>query len=102
VRVCRFLEVEQEPRPALLGQRLNEHVTFRSLWLRNRSQRWPKRLRDAVGRLNSRQASYPPLDDDIHSALSSQFQTWNKRLCAWLDRKDLPWDCANEEDGNQA
>jgi hypothetical protein len=90
--LCRFLGVEDCVHPRILGRRINEHVRFRSLRLRNRTQTWPRPLRNAFGRFNSVNTPYPALDSEIRAELSSRFRTWNAQLAEWLGRHDSIWD----------
>jgi hypothetical protein len=89
--VCGYLELAREPVPAIVGQPLNEFTEFRSLRVRDAARRMPKLLQDAVGRLNVKRRSYPPLDPAVRARLAEQFEADNAALATWLGRDLSVW-----------
>jgi hypothetical protein len=92
--VCRHLSVSEAFEPPGLGQRAGSHVEYRSVWLRNKAKTWPMPLRKAVGKLNVRAKSYPPLPREIYSALSVQFADHNRQFATWAGLTASPWPIA--------
>jgi hypothetical protein len=90
-RVCRFLEVDDSFRPPILGDRLNKFVMFRSVGLRNRTRRLRPRLRNALGRWNARDSSYPPMPPEVRTELVGRFEEENAALASWLGRELSAW-----------
>jgi Sulfotransferase domain len=90
--LCGFLDLDPEKLPGHLERVVNPYVRFRSLSLRERSKRWPKRLRDLVGRLNTVRESYPPMDPDVEGELRRRFKPHNDALAEWLGRDLSVWD----------
>jgi hypothetical protein len=89
LRLCRFLGVA-EMLPKTVGAAVNAHGSLRSRTLRNLTRRWPKRLRDAVGRLNTRRDDYPPMAKDTERPLREHFAPHNTELASMLGRP-VPW-----------
>jgi hypothetical protein len=93
--VCRFIGVDYSFRPESLGAPVNNFVEFRSLALRHASQKLPGRLRDVIGRLNTkRKESYPPMPTRLRNRLADEFATANQGLEELIGRS-LSWDAAN-------
>jgi hypothetical protein len=93
--VCRFIGVDHSFRPESLGAPVNNFVEFRSLALRHASQKLPGRLRDVIGRLNTkRKESYPPMPARLRNRLADEFATANQGLEELIGRS-LSWDAAN-------
>lgn len=93
--VCRFIGVDHSFRPESLGAPVNNFVEFRSLALRHASQKLPGRLRDVIGRLNTkRKESYPPMPTRLRNRLADEFATANQGLEELIGRS-LSWDAAN-------
>ena len=93
--VCRFIGVDPGFRPKNLGAPVNNFVEFRSLALRHASQKLPGRLRDVIGRLNTkRKESYPPMSPRLRNLLAEEFGIANQGLEGLIGRS-LPWDAAS-------
>jgi len=92
--VCRFIGVDHSFRPESLGAPVNNFVEFRSLALRHASQKLPGRLRDVIGRLNTKRTeSYPPMPTRLRNRLADEFATANQGLEELIGRS-LSWDAA--------
>lgn len=94
VEVCRFLGIDGDVRPALLGEPVNQFVTFRSERLRRISKRLAKTssVGRVVNRLNTVTAGeYPAMRDDTRIELVAHFADDNRRLADWLDRDLSAW-----------
>jgi hypothetical protein len=89
--VCRFLGIDAGYVPANLGRPMNRYVTFHSTSLRRLTRGLPPLIRSAVGRLNVREASYPPMDPDLRQALLQRFERDNAALASWLDHDLEVW-----------
>jgi hypothetical protein len=89
--VCRFLKVDDSFRPSNLGDPINPAVEFRSMRLRDLSQRFPGRLGAAIGRVNVRKADYPKIDPALRKELLARFEDDNAELAAWLNRDLSVW-----------
>jgi hypothetical protein len=90
--LCDFLGLDPAKLPRKLDRVVNPYVRFRSLSLRERSKRWPKRLRDLVGRLNTVTEPYPPIDPEVRDELKRRFKPDNDALADWLGRDLSAWD----------
>ena len=90
--VCRFLRVNEEFAPANLGQVVNASVSYRSRRLRQLRHKMPGPVWRVVGRLNTRRASYPPLDPELKAELAGKFTEDNSELASWLGRDLSLWD----------
>jgi Sulfotransferase domain len=89
--ICRFLGIDDTVVPDNVGTRVNPHTRHRSAGLRRRAKTLPRPLRDAVGRLNTRPAVYPPMADATRSELAGRFRDANQELATWLGRDGSPW-----------
>jgi hypothetical protein len=89
--ICRFLGIEDGFHPANLGSVVNPYVTFRSVRFRALSQRLPSRLHRAVGRLNTRSGSYPPMEAALRRRLIQEFEAEIAPLESWLGRDLSSW-----------
>jgi hypothetical protein len=89
--VCRFLGVNAGFLPANLGRPMNRYVTFHSTRLRRLTRGLPPPIRSAVGRLNVREASYPPMDPDLRHRLLQRFERDNAALALWLEHDLEVW-----------
>jgi hypothetical protein len=89
--LCRFLGVEQAFTPPDLGRTVNPYVSFRSLGARRIAKRMPRALQRAVGRMNVRPASYPPMDTHLRAHLLERFQEPNRELAEWWGRDLSIW-----------
>ncbi|MGH2698454.1 MAG: sulfotransferase family protein [Actinomycetota bacterium] len=90
--VCRFLGVDDTFVPPNLGQVVNASVTYRSMGLRKMRHRLPRPVWRVVGRLNTRRASYPPLDPALRAGLTERFAQDNAELAAWLGHDLAMWE----------
>ncbi len=90
--MCRFIGADAEHRPPELGEAVNSFVTFRSRALRSVTRRMPKSARRAVGRLNARSESYPPMASATRARLLEGFRQDNAALARWLGRDLAEWD----------
>lgn len=72
-RVCRFLSVDDGFIPSSIGAKVNPYIHIRSPRLRDWAKRLPKRLRDGIGRVNSRPGEYPPLDPRLRTKLAAEY-----------------------------
>lgn len=91
VAVCRYLDVDAGAVPDLVGHRLNPFVEFRSLRARRFGRRLPKALRNAVGRVNTRDRPYPPIAPGLRARLHEHFEEDNAALSDWLGRDLDVW-----------
>jgi hypothetical protein len=89
---CRFIGADPDHRPPELGEPVNGFVTFRSRTLRSITQRMPRSARRAVGRLNARSESYPPMSAATREGLVDGFRADNAALARWLGRDLSEWD----------
>ncbi|MFN2557359.1 MAG: hypothetical protein ABR592_10940, partial [Nitriliruptorales bacterium] len=89
--LCRFLGVDEGFQPSMLGRRVNAHVTFYSVLLRDSTRNLPRPLPNLVGRFNARPARYPPLDPGLRAELQRLFEPDNAALAAWLGRDLSVW-----------
>lgn len=93
--VCRFVDVDDSFRPDRLGAPVNSFIEFRSLALRRVSRKLPGRLRDVIGRLNTKaKESYPPMPARIRDRLAGEFTRANEGLDDLVGRS-LPWEAAS-------
>jgi hypothetical protein len=90
--VCEFLGVDAEFVPANLGQVVNASVSYRSRRLRQMRHTMPRPVWRVVGRINTRRASYPPLDPELRAELAGRFTEDNSELASWLGRDLSLWD----------
>lgn len=90
--LCGFLGIDPSLRPENLGEPVNQHIEYRSLWLRNMSKRLPKPVGSAIGKLNGRTTSYPKMDPDLRLRLRAAFTEDNRRLASWLGRELAVWE----------
>lgn len=91
--ICEFLGVESDRRPRSLGRVVvNPYIRVRSEWVRERTRKLPKRLRDVVGHFNAPRAAYPPMDAATRSTLTQYFEAEHEELAAWLGRDLSAWD----------
>jgi hypothetical protein len=89
--LCRFIGVSDEHRPPELGEAVNSFVTFRSRALRSATRRMPKTARRAVGRINAKQDSYPPMSASTRGGLVDCYREDNAALASWLKRDLDEW-----------
>lgn len=76
---------------AMASTPLNAFQLYRSMRLRRWTKRLPKAARDAVGRVNRRNATYPPLTPEDRRVLWSHLDDDARRLEAWLGRPIHHW-----------
>lgn len=94
--VCGFLCVDEEFRSSTLGRPLNPYVKLRSVRIRDAARKLPGWARNAIGRVNARSGSYPPMDPAVRQTLARAFREDNLRLMRWLGRDAFLWE---EQDG---
>lgn len=90
-RICTFLQIDDGFLPAELGRVVNPYVTFRSLRARDLARRLPGPFRRVVGRLNTRHASYPPMDAALRRELNARFDEEIGSLEMWLGEDLSAW-----------
>jgi len=90
--VCRFIGVDDEIVPTEIGQAANAHRHFRSQRLRRIGMKLPKPAANAVGRLNSKVETYPPMDPSTRAWLVERYRPHNAALGDWLGRDLSAWD----------
>lgn len=91
LQACRFLGIDETVIPPNLGTPINHFVTFRSRAFRRLTQRVPHRLRNVVGRFNTRIADYPPMPESLREHLIQKFAHDNEALADWLGRDLTKW-----------
>jgi hypothetical protein len=89
--LCRFLGVDPTVQPGRVGTVVNAATAFRSLRVRRATRGWPKPVRNAVGRLNTRPFTYPPLRDDEAAVLERRMAEPNRELAEFLGRDLSLW-----------
>lgn len=89
--VCDFLGLDPSQSPPEVGMTANPYRRIRSVNVRRLSRHLPGLARRAVGRLNLKAESYPPMADSTRAELSKRFQTENERLAQWLGRNLTTW-----------
>jgi hypothetical protein len=89
--VCRFLDVDDTVVPDLVGATVNRHVDHRSPSLHRAARDLPRPIRRALGRLNARPATYPPMAPATRAELRSRFEGPNDELARWLGRDLSEW-----------
>ncbi|HEY5889149.1 MAG TPA: sulfotransferase domain-containing protein [Acidimicrobiia bacterium] len=90
--VCRFIGVDDTFIPDGLGDPVNKYIEFRSLAARNWSRHLPGRVRNLIGRFNTKQEeTYPEMDRATRTRLQEYFRDENRRLDELIEL-ELPWD----------
>jgi hypothetical protein len=89
--VTRFVAVDDGVVPPAVGRRANAYRRVRSGRVADLTRRWPSRLRDAVGRLNTRPAAYPTMAPETRERLLVEFAGPNAELARWLGRDLSGW-----------
>jgi hypothetical protein len=89
--VCRFLGIDDAEVPEEVGRPANAYRRVRSHRVARLGKRLPVKLRDAVGRLNTQPARYPPMDESTRSRLAEHFAPHNAALAGWLARDLSAW-----------
>jgi hypothetical protein len=90
--VCRFLRVDGESVPEVVGSPLNRFREIRSPSIRRRTRGLPRGIRNLFGRLNSRDSGYPPMDPEVRSELAEVFREDNAELERVLGIDLSVWD----------
>lgn len=94
--VCQFIGVDDSFRPGSLGAPVNSFIEFRSLALRRASQKLPGRLKEVLGRINTKgKKSYPPMAKKVRELLTTEFEEANRGLDKIVG-KNLPWNHARD------
>lgn len=81
--MCAFLNIDILV-PSVVGEVVNEYIQIRSLSVRRLSKTFPKKLQNAIGRLNTRPAEYPPLGKKTREELLDFFSAHNSKLSKML------------------
>lgn len=95
--VCRAIGVDDTFVPPNLGVEFNHYVSFRSnklrnlLWGSGPYRKITRRFRKILGRINTSQESYPPMDPSLRSELLKAFEADNAELARWLGRDLSIW-----------
>lgn len=89
--LCRFLDVDDTYRPPDLGRVVNRHLEVRSLTLRAIGKRAPKRVANAIGKVNHRVVTPPPMPAEAREQLKHHFTPYNERLELFLGRDLEIW-----------
>lgn len=89
--VCRFLGIDDAAVPDEVGRRANAYRRVRSQRVARVGKRLPVKLRDAIGRLNTKQAEYPRMDPSTRERLADYFAPHNAALADWLGRDLSGW-----------
>ncbi len=90
-RVCGFIGVDDTVELPAIGRTFNPAREYRSLRVRVASRRLPRKLRYAVGKLNSRPAEYPAMDADLRAQLVATTADDTAALSSWLGRDLSSW-----------
>lgn len=90
--VCRFLGVDDGIRVPIVGRPLNPFVRLRSIALRDAARKLPSWARNALGKVNARSDTYPPMDPVTRLKLAGMFREDNLRLMQWLGRDTTVWE----------
>lgn len=91
VDVASFLAIDASRIPAVVGDRVNGYQEFRSLRLRELGKKAPSALRNAIGRVNARPSTYPPMRPATRARLVERFSHANDDLGSWLGRDLIAW-----------
>jgi hypothetical protein len=86
-----FLGVDPSIVPALVGRPVNAYHEYRSSRGFRLARKLPKRFGNIVGRMNRRDAGYPPLEESVRRDLSARFAESNAALSTWLGRDLSGW-----------
>lgn len=89
--VSGFLEIDTGFVPSNIDEPVNRAVTFRSLKVRQRTLSMPPLVRNAVGRFNTVDLEYEPMDEAVRAELLKTFSEDNESLQSWLGRDLSLW-----------
>jgi hypothetical protein len=89
--IAEFIGVDSSISPAVIRQPVNAYQEYRSSAVARVARKLPKRAGNAIGRVNRRAATYPPLDEDVRRELASRFADSNKGLADWLGADLTGW-----------
>lgn len=95
--VCAFIGAGTDHLPAGLGERANQHRSYRSDRLRavthgvRRHGRAGRLAAHVIASLNSRPSEYPAMDAATRTRLEEEFRGPNAELAAWLGRDLHEW-----------
>lgn len=89
-RVARFIGLDDDIVPDTVGQRTNDARSIRSPRLRRASLRLPRRLRNAIGHLNSAAPKGYSMPDVLRPVLAQEYAAENRRLEELLGLQ-IPW-----------
>lgn len=91
LRACRFVGVDESFRPENLGEQINAYARYRSPALRRLTKPLPKRLRDAVARINRLPDNgYQPMLSSTRQRIEEQLGQDNQALPALVGLQ-APW-----------
>jgi hypothetical protein len=96
-RLCGFLGLEVWTPPEV-GDVVNAALRIRSTRLRDASLRLPKRLRDAVGRINNAPAETDVMPEQARERLLEHFRIPNQQLESLLGRELPEWAGSTQAD----
>jgi hypothetical protein len=97
IRLAQFLDIDASTVPDVVGSRVNEFRTYRSLRLRKTTARLPKPLVDGIAKLNSRVVDYPTASRYERSFLLEQIAEENLALGQWLGRDLSSWNTVSPQ-----
>jgi sulfotransferase family protein len=96
--LCRFLDIDDSVKPAVLGAVMNRAYRLRFPRLRVEMMRFhawdrlPRGWAERIDLWNRVPFSYPPMDPEIRSELEAYFSRYNAALEAWLGRALPVWE----------
>jgi sulfotransferase family protein len=90
--LCEFIGVDPALMPDGLDRPVNEYFRVRSLRFRNMTKRFPKKLRDGLGRFNRIDADYVPMNPATRARLRDEFRGGNDALAEFLGRDLSAWE----------
>lgn len=91
LRACRFVGVDDTFRPENLGEQINAYARYRSPALRRLTKPLPKRLRDAVARINRLpDDGYDPMEPSTRQDIHKELRGDNQRLLSLVGLR-APW-----------
>jgi hypothetical protein len=91
--LCRFLEISEDVRPALVAKQINRSKQIRSARLRQwYGDHWlPRPVKTLLGALNTTSRTYPRMRDSTRQWLLGQFDQTNADLETFLKRDLSIW-----------
>ncbi len=89
LEIMGFIAGPTDSIPEVVQSRINQNNHYRSLLLRRMSRRFPRLLRNAIGRLNSKPLKVPPIAAETRRRLARRYRDDNAALSEWLGRDVL-------------